>query len=564
MEGMRWLRHYDPGVPATLRPYPRKTLIDFVAESARQRPTHPFLLFKGAQLSYADVDRASDAFAAALRSRGIAAGDRVALLLPNCPQAVICQIGAWKAGATVLPLNPMYMDEELAPILRVARPTAVVVLTRFYAKLKRVLTDAPVRLVIATNIKEYLPLPLRLLFTLFKEKKEGDRVVLAREDCWLQALLRDHGREGRPDITVSCEDPALLLCTGGTTGSPKAAVQSHHALVMSGIQICTWARSALPEWTARVLLAMPLFHTYGNSGALSAVIVSRSTAALVPNPRDLDDLVETVHKVRPTTLPGIPTLFTALLEHPKVKAGRIDLRSIKACTSGAAPLMMETKRRFEAQTGGKLVEGYALTESAMALIANPIEGVNKPGSIGIPVPDVEARIVDADAGREPLPPGQVGEITMRAPNMMTGYWDAPEETAASLRDGWLYTGDLGYMDEDGYVFIVDRKKDLIKPSGFQVWPREVEEAIASHPSVLEVAVAGIPDARHGEAVKAWVVLKSGATTNSEDIRAFCHERLSGYKVPKHVEFRDALPKTTIGKVLRRTLREEDAARPPSA
>jgi long-chain acyl-CoA synthetase len=564
MEAKPWLRHYDSHVPATLQPYPRRTLLDFVAETARERPGHPFLLITGARLSYGEVDRLSDAFAAALAKRGIRRGDRVALVLPNCPQAVICQLGAWKAGAVVLFLNPLYTAGELEPIVRHTRPAAAVVLTPFYEKLKALQAESGLRLVVATNIKEYLPPSLRVLFTLFREKKEGHRVVLRNGDCWLPALLSEHAGARRPDVAVGCEDPALLLCTGGTTGAPKAAVQSHHALVIAGLQIHTWARAALPPWTAVVILAMPLFHTYGNTGGLSAVIVARGAASLVPNARDIDDLVNTVHKVRPTTLPGIPTLFTALLEHPKVKKGKIDMRSIKACTSGAAPLMIETKRRFEAQTGGKLIEGYALTESAMALVANPVDGLNKPGSIGIPVPDVDVRIVDAEVGGRELAVGQVGEIVMRAPNLMLGYWDAPEETAEALRDGWLYTGDLGYMDEDGYVFIVDRKKDVIKPSGFQVWPREVEETIASHPAVLEVAVAGIPDARQSEAVKAWVVLKKGATADSQEIRAFCHERLVAYKVPRQVEFRDALPKTMIGKVLRCALREEEISRAAAA
>jgi long-chain acyl-CoA synthetase len=563
MDHMPWLKHYDAGVPATLKPYPSKTLVDFVAETARQRPDHPFLWFKGASLSYAAVDRLSDAFAAALVAHGVAPGDRVALLLPNCPQAVICQLGAWKAGAVVLFLNPLYTEGELRPILRHIRPVAAVVLTPFYAKVKALQPDTTVRLIVATSIKDYLPPLLRVLFTALKEKKEGHRIVLHRDDRWLKTLLRDHERDPRPAVTVRGGDPALLLCTGGTTGIPKAAVQTHDALVASGMQITAWFHRSLQPWKSTYMAFMPLFHTYGNSGVLSSVIVSRQTVALIPNPRDIDDVVETVRKVRPASLPAVPTLYIALLDHPRVKAGKVDLRSIAACISGAAPLMAETKRRFEAETGGKLVEGYALTESSMAITCNPVHGVNKIGSVGIPAPDVEVRIVDAETGLETMPFGEVGEVTMRAPNLMRGYWESPDETATMIRDGWLHTGDLGYMDEDGYVFIVDRKKDLIKPSGFQVWPREVEEVIASHPSVMEVAVAGVPDERKGEAVGAWIVLKKGATADGEEIRAFCRERLSGYKVPTHVEFRETLPKTHVGKVLRRTLREEVQTKQPT-
>ncbi len=557
-EALPWLRHYDSDVPHTLRPYPRKTLLDFVADTVRERPGHPFLLFKGARLSYAEVDRLSDAFAAALRKRGVGRGDRVALVLPNCPQAVICQLGAWKAGAIVVYLSPLYTKDELTPILQQTRPAAAVVLTRFYDRLKAVQAASSLQFVIATNIKEYFPPLLRVLFTLALEKKEGDRVALHPGDLRLGDLLRQHARDGRPDVAVACEDPALLMCTGGTTGIPKAAVLTHQAIVMTGMQIYAVGHRAVPRGRSVALLVLPLFHMYG-AGVLATAIESQNAVALVPNGRDLDDVVATIDKVRPAWLPGIPSLYVALLNHPKIKAGNIELNSIGVCTSGAAPLMAETKKRFEAVSGGKVVEAYGLTESGLAMTCSPLYGMWKPGSVGIPAPDVEVRIVDPDVGDRELPAGEVGEVTMRAPNVMTGYWEAPDETAQVLRNGWVYTGDLGYMDEDGYLFIVDRKKDLMKPSGFQVWPREVEEAIAAHPSVVEVAVAGITDSRNVEAVKAWVVLKKGTATDSEGIRTFCRERLAPYKVPKYVEFREALPKSGIGKVLRRALRDEQTS-----
>jgi long-chain acyl-CoA synthetase len=311
-----------------------------------------------------------------------------------------------------------------------------------------------------------------------------------------------------------------------------------------------------------------MFHAYGNLAILSAALVGRHPLVLVPNPRDLDDLVDTIHEVRPALLPGVPTLYIALLNHPKVRAGKVDFKSIKLCFSGASALLVETKNRFEALTGGRIVEGYALTESMVAAVITPVHGTYKPGSVGVPLPDVEIRIVDADNGHGILPPGEVGEIVMRAPQVMQGYWQRPEETANAIREGplsgsgerWLYTGDLGYVDEDGYLFIVDRKKDLIKPSGFQVWPREVEEVIATHPAVAEVGVAGIPHKLRGEVVKAWVVVRAGQQVTAAQIRAYCRKKLVAYKVPRYVEFRDSLPKSHLGKLLRRELVREHVSR----
>jgi long-chain acyl-CoA synthetase len=303
-------------------------------------------------------------------------------------------------------------------------------------------------------------------------------------------------------------------------------------------------------------LVMPMFHVYGNM-ALNTSLVARWPMALVPNPRDINDLVSTITKVRPAVLHGVPTLFIALLNHPKVKAGKVDFKSMKVCYAGAAPLMAETKRRFEELTGGKLLDAYGMTETMLAAVVCPVHGVYKEGSIGIPVPDVEVEIVDVETGTQLMPPGEPGELRIRAPQIMVGYWQRPDETAEMIRDGWVYTGDLATMDEDGYIFIVDRKKDLIKPGGFQVWPREVEEVIASHPAVAEVSVAGVPDDYLGEAVKAWVVLRESQQLTVEELRAFCKERLAGYKVPKQIEFRDSLPKTMVGKVLRRVLTTEE-------
>ena len=563
MDPAPWLAHYDQGVPATLAPYPNRTLLDYLADAARERPAQPALLFKGATVTYGDLDRRSDACAAALAALGVQRGDRVALLLPNCPQFFIAELGAWKLGAIVAPLNPTYTEHELEGPLRDGGIETIVTLSRFYQRVKTVQPRTPLRRVISTNIKEYFPPILRLLFTLFRETRDGDRVTLAPGDHdFAHLLLVNRGRVP-PRPAVGAQDPAVLLMSGGTTGTPKGVLGAHGAYVMAAIQVKTWNASALAGADDVSFLPLPLFHVYGNVGVQSLAIVQQSAIALVPNPRDMSDLLATIRKVEPTFFNGVPTLYNALLNHPDVRAGRVDFKSIRLCFSGASALMAETKARFESITGGRIVEGYSLTEAMMALCVNPVKGPNKVGSVGMPLPDVQVRIYDVDDGTRVMPPRELGEIAIAAPQLMLGYWNRPEETALVLRDHtdetgtrrWLHTGDRGYLDEDGYLFIVDRMKDLIKTSGYQVWPREIEEVLAAHAAVAEVGVAGVPDPGKGEMVKAWVVLRAGHSASEDELRAFCREKLAPYKVPSKIEFRNDLPKTMVGKVLRRALRD---------
>ena len=415
---------------------------------------------------------------------------------------------------------------------------------------------------IATSIKEYLPPLLRVLFTMAKERKDGHRVSLAAGDLWLGDLLERHRGAPRPPVPVGPEDPAVILMSGGTTGTPKGVVGLHRHYTTTGRQLGTWLQAGTAPWDDVVMAALPLFHSFANIGIQGVALRNHNPLALVPNPRDLDDLLDTIAKTRPTAFSGVPTLFNALLHHPSVRAGKVDLSSVKVCFSGAAPLLAETKRRFEELTGGRIVEGYSLTEAMLACAVNPVEGPNKIGSVGMPLPDVEVRVVGTESGAA-LPAGEVGEILIRAPQLMARYWDDPEETAATVRthDGqrWLHTGDLGHLDDDGYLFIVDRMKDLIKTHGYQVWPREIEEVLAAHPAVAEVGVAGVPDEAKGEVARAWVVLAEGRQATAEELRAFCRERLAPYKVPATVEFRRELPKTMVGKVLRRALTEPGSA-----
>jgi long-chain acyl-CoA synthetase len=556
-----WLAHYDADVAHSIAPYPDKTLIDYLADLSRAHGDRSAVLFKGASVSYGVLETQSDAFAAAVASLGVRPGDRVALILPNCPQFMIAQFGVWKAGGVVVALNPIYSERELEAALESTGAVLAIALTPFYARVKAVQGRTRLRGVIATSIKEYLPPALRLLFTVFKEKKDGHRITIAAEDMWFQDLLRTHRASPKTGVNVRPDDRAVILSSGGTTGTPKGVVGLHRHYVAAGRQLHEWTKSALNQWTDTIMLPLPLFHVYANVGVQPLAFVAGAPLSIVPNPRDLDDLLKTIRQVKPAFFNGIPTLYTAILNHPDVQNGKVDLRSIKLCFCGSSALMAETKRRFEDATGARIVEGYSLTEGMMACCVNPVKGKNKIGSIGLPLPDVDVRIVDTEDGERDLPSGEVGELIMRAPQHFAEYWNNPEETAATLRTHgpggpWVHSGDLAYMDDEGYLFIVDRKKDMLKTSGYQVWPREIEEVLASHPAVMEVSVAGVPDPLKGEVPKAWVILRSGQSATESELRAHCRERLAPYKVPVQVEFRKELPKTMVGKVLRRLLVEE--------
>ena len=553
-----WLAYYDADVPQSLQPYPHKTLLDYLAALAAEHASRPALLFKGAEMSYAQLHRDSNAFAAALAALGVRHGDRVALVLPNCPQFFIAEMGAWKTGAIVCPVNPTYTERELESSLNSTGAQTVITLTPFYARLKEVQSRTAVRTVIATSIKEHLPPLLRVLFTLFKEKPEGHRISIAQGDHWLQDLLRQHRGTAPPTVNVGPDDRAVILASGGTTGTPKGVVGLHRHYVAAGLQLYEWTKSAKRPWVDAIMLPLPLFHVYANVGVQPLAFIGPNPLSLVPNPRDITDLLKTIRQVKPAFFNGVPTLYTAILNHPDVRAGNVDFSSIKLCFSGAAALMAETKRQFEALTGARLVEGYSLTEGMMACCLNPVQGTNKLGSIGVPLPDVEVRIVDAEDPERVKAVDEVGEMLLRAPQHMVEYWHNPTETARTLRPHgpggpWVHTGDLARMDADGFIFIVDRLKDMLKTSGFQVWPREIEEVLATHPAVMEAGVAGVPDEMKGEVAHAWVVLKAGHTATAEELRLYCREQLAPYKVPARIEFRSELPKTMVGKVLRRAL-----------
>ncbi|WP_322797887.1 long-chain fatty acid--CoA ligase [Thermoflexus sp.] len=558
-----WYRFYDPGVPRSLE-YPPIPFFRFLEDSARRFPDRPALIFKpahqgfaGSAMTYRELNELSDRMAAALyHELGVRKGDRVALIMPNIPQFVIAYFAVQKIGGVVVATNPIYTPREMEYQLADSGATVAIVLSRIYERVKSIQPNTQVRRVVAAHIKEFMSPLLKILYTLARERKEGDRVTLRDNDVWFHDLLQRYRPDQRPTVEVGPDDVAIFQYTGGTTGLSKGAVALHRNIVANVLQVRSWDPQ-LREGQEVIMGALPLFHAYGMIVALGLAMQTAATLVLVPNPRDLHTLLDGLQRYRVTMFPGVPTLYNAINNHPDVKAGKYNLRTIRACISGAAPLLLEIKRRFEEITGAKLVEGYGLSEAPTATHCNPLYGLNKEGSIGIPMPDVDAKIVSLEDGVTELPPGEIGELVLRGPQVFQGYWNRPTETENTLRNGWLYTGDIARMDEDGYFYIVDRKKEVIKPGGYQVWPREVEEILAQHPKIKEVAVAGIPDPHLGEAVKAWVVLHEGQTATAEEIREWCRDKLAPYKIPRHVEFRTELPKSMVGKVLRRVLVEEE-------
>lgn len=559
MNDRPWLAHYDKGVPHTVE-IPEAPLFYFLEEAARKYPDRACTIFKGAVISYTEMNALTDHMAAALIEMGVKKGDRVGIFMPNTPQFVIAYFGILKAGGVVVAVNPTYPPDEVLTPVNDANIELMFTLTKFYPVLKAVRerSGSKLKRVIVSNIKETLPPLLRVLFTLAKEKKEGHRLdALAERDLWMKDLLKKHASSPKPNVKVSPDDTALFQYSGGTTGIPKAAVALHRNVVANTMQMRAWFVNCI-EGEEIFLIGIPLFHVYGMVAGMSLAMTLGASMVMVPNARDLKDVLENISKNKATIFPGVPLLYSAIHNHPDVKAGKYNLSSIKGCISGSAPLMRETKEQFEKLTGGKVFEGYGLSEAPTATHCNPLTGVNKTGSIGMPLPNVEVKIISLDDGETEMAQGEIGEIAIHGPQVMKGYHNMPTETTNALRqmkDGqtWLFTGDIARMDEDGYFYIVDRKKELIKPGGFQVWPREVEEAISSHPKVLEVGVGGVPDPNRGEAVKAWIVVKPGENLTVEELKAYCKEHLAPYKVPSHYEFRSELPKTTVGKILRREL-----------
>ncbi len=548
-----WLNAYEPGVPQTIT-YPAQPLYAFLDRAADLFPDHAAIHFYGARMRYRFLHDAANRFANALIALGVRKGDRVALHLPNTPQFVIAYYGALKAGAVVVAHSPLYTESELAQQLNDCGAETIVTLTMTYARVKAVQAQTRLRHVIVANIKDYFPPHLNLLFTLAKEKKEGHRARIAAGDHSFVSLLRAASSQA-PSVSVEPDDLALLQYTGGTTGTPKAAMLTHRILVTNVLQAGAW-NTIGHEGQETYLCVLPFFHIYGQQIGMNQAVNLASAMVLFPR-FERAAALEAIDKYHPTVFPGVATLYINLLQDPEL--AKHDLRSIKVCISGAMALPVEVQERFERVTGGRLVEGYGMTETAPLTHCNPIHGRRIAGSIGVPVPDTEAVIMSLDDGETVLGPGQVGEICVRGPQVMQGYWNKPDETQRMIRNGWLHTGDIGRMDEEGFFYVVDRIKDMIIAGGFKIFPRDVEEVLYRHPKVKEAALVAVKDAYHGELPKAHIVLKDGETATAEEIIAYCREHLAPYKVPKQVEFRSDLPKTLVGKILKRKLTEEDAS-----
>jgi long-chain acyl-CoA synthetase len=549
-----WFKFYEPGVPHTLS-YPDVPQHQLLEDSAKRFPQNPAVIFLNGKMTYAALDAAVNRLANALSDLGVKKGDRVAIYTANCPQYVISYYATLKIGAIVVPINPLYVAHEVEHQVNDAGAETIIVMSRFYPVVQKVRGHTKLKRVIVTSIKEYFPPVTKLLFTLVKEKKGGDAFVLVPGDHEWGALLSKYSAN-KPSHVASSADTAVLLYTGGTTGVSKGAELTHRNIVANSVQCKYWfgIRDG-GEGSDIILTALPLFHSFGMTTCMNLGVFIGAALILIPNPRDLHDLLGNIAKHRPTIFPGVPTMYVAINNSPETP--KYDLRSIKACLSGGAALPVEVAKRFKEITGANLVEGYGLSETSPVVTANPVFGDNRVGTIGVPFPDTDIKVMDLDTGATEMPVGEAGELAMMGPQVMKRYWNRPDETAIAMRGDWFYSGDIGTMSADGYITIVDRKKDMIIAGGFNIYPRDVEEVLYQHPKVQEVVVAGIPDRYRGETVKAYVVLKAGQTATPEEIMEFCKGKLAKFKVPTSVEFRDTLPKSMVGKILRRVLVEEE-------
>ncbi len=545
-----WQKFYDMGVPHSLV-YPKLPVFEYLTRSAQRFPDQPCTIFRDQVITYAEMDRLSDVFAAGLASIGVKKGDRIGVLLPNLPQFVLVFYGILKAGGIVVAMNPQYKKRELLYQIQDSDVRVLISLNDQMEMIQEIRKQASLSSVILTNPDDAFDMVDSVLNT----GLNLSNILPDSEDYWLLTFLAQSKDLKVDRNLITANDPAIFQYSGGTTGTPKAAIGTHYNLVANTLQFRSWL-IGLEDGKEVVLAAIPLFHVYGMVIAMGVGVVLGASMVIIQNPRNIDDILHNIQKYKATLFPGVPNLYQAINQNPGVLAGEINLRSIKACISGSAPLLLETKTTFERLTGGKLMEGYGLSEAPTATHCNPMFGENRSGSIGLPLPDVECKIVDLETGKQILPAGEIGELIIKGPQVMQGYHHRDDETKITLVDGWLYTGDIAKMDTDGFFYIVDRKKELIKIGGFQVWPREIEEVIAMHPAVKEVAAAGVPHPEKVEIVKTWVVTKPNHFLTEEEVRIWCGQHLARYKVPSEVEFRTELPRTYVGKLLRRELIRE--------
>lgn len=548
-----WLKQYPDEIPHEIN-VEKKPLHYFLQKAAEVSPDKTAIHFLGKEMTYRDVYQSALKFSNQLLSLGIKKGDPVAVMLPNCPQAVISYYGILLAGGIVVQTNPLYTERELEHQLKDSGAKAIVCLDLVYPRVASVKAKSKLENIIVTGIKDYLPFPKNVLYPLVQKKQQKIVVNITKGDGI--HFFKDFLNQGSLDAVKvevdPVEDLALLQYTGGTTGPAKGVMLTHYNLVANTMQSRAWMFK-LREGEDSILGALPFFHVYGMTVVMNLSIMYQAKMIIVPK-YDATDILKTIQKQKPTLFPGAPTMYIALLNHPDI--AKYDLSSVQSCISGSAPLPVEVQEQFEKVTNGVLVEGYGLTEASPVTHANLLNGSHVKGSIGLPWPNTEAGILSPETG-ELAGVNEIGELMIKGPQVMRGYWNHPEETAATFYGEWLLTGDIGYMDERGYFYIVDRKKDMIIAGGYNIYPREVEEVLYEHPQVLEAAVVGVPDPYRGETVKAFVVLKKDATCTEEELNAHCRKRLAAYKVPRIYEFRNELPKTAVGKILRRVLVDEE-------
>jgi long-chain acyl-CoA synthetase len=549
-----WLKHYPEEIPHTLS-YSSEPIQQYLVNAAKEFPDKNAIHFMGKEFTFKDIYDKATKLAAYLQELGVSKGDRVAIMLPNIPQTVISYFGVLLAGGVVVMTNPLYMERELEYQMNDSGTKIIITLDILFPRVSRVMPSTQLKHIIVTAIKDALPFPKNLVYP-FIQKKQYGIVVNVKHEGNHHLLTEIFKQSVKPLRTIQFdfeEDIALLQYTGGTTGFPKGVILTHKNLVANASMCKAWMYKC-KRGEEKVLGIIPFFHVYGMTTVMVLSVMQAFEMILLPK-FDAKTTLKTIQKQRPTLFPGAPTLYIGLLNHPDLS--KYDLSSIDSCISGSAPLPVEVQQNFEEVTGGKLVEGFGLTESSPVTHSNFLwDRPRIKGSIGVPWPDTEAAIFSMENG-ELVPPGEMGELAVRGPQVMKGYWNKPEDTAQTLRDGWLLTGDLGYMDEDGYFYIVDRKKDMIIAGGFNIYPREIEEVLYEHPEVQEVVAAGVPDPYRGETVKAYVVLKEGANVSEEELNQFARKHLASYKVPRIYEFRDELPKTAVGKILRRALVDEE-------
>ncbi|QYF84676.1 long-chain-fatty-acid--CoA ligase [Brevibacterium sp. PAMC21349] len=554
MSNKPWQAIYPEQIPAVLS-YEDKPLYSFLKESAEEFPDKVSIHFQGKELTFREVHESALKFAAYLKSIGLQKGERVAVMLPNCPQGVISFFGILMAGGVVVQTNPTYTERELEYQMKDSGAKMILAMDILFPRVSAVASRTDIEHIIVTAIKEYLPFPKNLIYPFIQKKQYGIVINVEHEGnhhLFSEIMKRKITEEVTVPIDVD-NDLALLQYTGGTTGFPKGVMLTHKNL-LANTKMCNAWLYKNKRGEERILAILPFFHVYGMTTVLVLSVMEGNTMIIMPK-FDVEATLKTIQKQKPTMFPGAPTMYIGLLNHPDI--AKYDLSSINACISGSASLPLEVQEQFEKITGGKLVEGYGLSETSPVTHANFIwDQPRVKGSVGLPWPDTDSAILSLESYEE-LPPNEIGEIAIKGPQVMKGYWNRPDETEKTFKNGWLLTGDLGYMDEQGFFYVVERKKDTIIAGGFNIYPREVEEVLYEHEAIQEVVVAGIPDPYRGETVKAFVVLKKNAKVTEEELNEFARKNLASYKVPRSYEFRDELPKTTIGKILRRVLIEEE-------